>query len=107
MGGMNKTTRYIFVGLGMVATAHYGFSTWLPDNSDSPDAPPLAAVTASSATTASITMTAHITLDAITDAEYSAPAVDARRPVTITSTPSSVGAGYPGVTMFTLPRKIV
>jgi hypothetical protein len=102
---MNKT-RCGVVGLGLIAVAHYVVSPCVPGHGDSPDAPPLASfsVMASTATVAFDGIS--ITVDPITDAEHSAPAVDRRHPAMVvpalppTVAASSVGAICPGVVTF-------
>jgi hypothetical protein len=107
---MYKTSAYFVVGLGMIAAGHYAVSSYLPGDGDAPDAPPIASLTMAS--TASVTLHAiNFALDAITDAEYAAPAVDMRHPAMIAPLPPmltvtvlSVDAIYPGIVTFKLPR---
>jgi hypothetical protein len=73
---MNK---YMLVGLGAIATAHYVVSPYDPGNGDAPEAPPIASslMPSTGFSISSVTFT----VDAITDAEYLAPAVDPRHPI--------------------------
>jgi hypothetical protein len=89
---MNK---HVLVGLGVIATAHYVVSPYVPGNGDAPEAPPIASIFMAS-TGFSIS-----SINAITDAECPAPAVDMRHPVKVvptlppTVTAFSVGGVYP------------
>jgi hypothetical protein len=94
---MNK---HVLFGLGAIATAHYVVWPYVPGNGDAPDAPPIASIVMPSTGFSISSVT--FTVDAITDAEYLAPAVDTRHPVTVvpalppTVTALSVGGIYPG-----------
>ena len=98
---MNK---HVLVGLGVIATAHYVVWPYVPGNGDAPDAPPIASILMPSTGFSISSVT--FTVDAITDAEYLAPAVDTRHPVKVvpalppTVTAFSVGGIYPGIVTF-------
>ena len=103
MDGMNttvpvsETARYVLVvGLiGAIATAHYVVSP----PGDAPEAPPMASVSSIIASTSAMT-DGRVTVDAITDAEYHAPAIDMRHPAAPTR-----GAASLGVVMFKSPPR--
>jgi hypothetical protein len=82
---MNKTT-FVVAGLGLIAVGHYVVSPCLRNASDAPDAPPLASIISIAPSTGTVTFNyTPITVDAITDAEYAAPVVDTRHPLTVMS----------------------
>jgi len=99
----NDAARHLAVGLVIVAIGHYVFSPYF--HGAAPDAPPVASLL-TVASTSSVTFNGIRTVDAITDAEYLAPAVDTRHPVTVvpalppTVTALSVGGIYPGIVTF-------
>ena len=98
---MNK---HVLFGLGAIATAHYVVWPYVPCNGDAPDAPPIASILMPSTGFSISSVT--VTVDAITDAEYVALAVDTRHPVTVmpvlppTVTALSVDGIYPGIVTF-------
>jgi hypothetical protein len=81
--------------LGAIAT-HYVVSPFYPGDGNAPEAPPMASVSSVVASTSAMT-DGNVTVDAITDAEYRAPAIDMRHPVMVAPTR---GAISPGVVTF-------
>ncbi len=98
---MNK---HVLAGLGVIAAAHYVVWPYVPGSGDAPDAPPMASISMPSTGFSISSVT--FTVDAITDAEYLAPAVDTRHPATAvpalppTVTVISVAGTYPGFVTF-------
>jgi hypothetical protein len=82
---MDKTTLRLAIGLGVVAAGHYALTLFIPHHGDGPDSPPLASITALSTNFNSAQLSGfnHITLDAITDAEYAQAKPGAGQTVTV------------------------
>jgi hypothetical protein len=70
MTRMNRTLYFAAAGLGAIATAHYVLTPWLHAG-DAPDAPPAASFLLLSPGTLSSSTFTTVTVDAITDGEYS------------------------------------
>lgn len=111
---MNRTVRQVaVVGLGLIATGHYVFSPYLRGEGDAPDAPPAASITSIAPTTGTVTLNyIPVTVDAISDAEYAAPAVDTHSVTVMSTSPpmlttATVGAISPSVVTFKPLHKIV